>query len=187
MKRVGRSVRRRCLIFLVLAAIMGSCRSHAGSSRREIVVWKNLGSWASRGSTQTDSFICDSGMLRVQWETRKPGNENKTRGSFKVTVFSEVSGRPLVVAVNHQGIGQGVAYVNEDPREFYLVVDSSDLDWTVAVDEGVLATAGVSGHGRDGQNGPHNQRLNARELESILGSYGRDARGQRDLDEAGGP
>jgi hypothetical protein len=59
---------------------------------------------------------------------------------FRVTVHSAVSGRPLVVAVDHHGAGRDTAYVNEDPREFYLVVESSAVDWDVAVDEGIRAT-----------------------------------------------
>ena len=88
-------------------------------------------------------------MLRLRWETRNPGArearpagaDGPSVGAFRVTVHSAVSGRPLVVAVDHHGIGHDTAYVNEDPREFYLVVDSSDVDWNIAVDEGIPATA----------------------------------------------
>lgn len=77
-------------------------------------------------------------MLRVRWEAR---NEDlQGTGTLRVTVHSAVSGRPLVVAVDHRGVGHDSAYVNEDPREFYLVVESAHLDWTVAVDEGIPAT-----------------------------------------------
>lgn len=114
-----------------------ACRNHAPPARRETVIWKNVGSWSSRGSSQTESFACDTGMLRVHWETRNPRGGART---FRVTVHSAVSGRPLVVAVDHQGVGRDTVYVNEDPREFYLVVDASGLDWTVAVDEGIPAT-----------------------------------------------
>ena len=86
-------------------------------------------------------------MLRVRWETRNPGGREVAArgadgrgGDFRVTVHSAVSGRPLVVAVDRHGVGRDTAYVNEDPREFYLVVESSDIDWDVAVDEGIPAT-----------------------------------------------
>jgi len=42
------------------------------------------------------------------------------------------------VAVEHQGAGKGVAYVAEDPRQFFLDIESSGVDWKVAVEEGVL-------------------------------------------------
>ena len=37
-----------------------------------------------------------------------------------------------------QGEGSGVAYVTEDPRQFFLVIESSGVDWNVWVEEGVI-------------------------------------------------
>ena len=39
--------------------------------------------------------------------------------------------------VEQSGAGQGEAFMAEDPRIFFAVVDSADIDWTLAVDEGV--------------------------------------------------
>jgi hypothetical protein len=39
-----------------------------------------------------------------------------------------------------QGVGQNTAYVNEDPRTFYALVESSNVDWRFTVDEGFPAT-----------------------------------------------
>ena len=89
---------------------------------------------------QTDPFISDTGSLRLRWETRNeaaPGT-----GRFRVTVHSDVSGRPLILAVEASGVGRDTAYVIEDPRSFFLAVESANVDWTVAADEGVAATAG---------------------------------------------
>jgi hypothetical protein len=58
-----------------------------------------------------------------------------------VTVHSDVSGRPLLVAVEHKGAGHDTAYVYEDPRQFFLVVESAGLDWTLAAEEPVAASA----------------------------------------------
>ena len=87
---------------------------------------------------QTESFISDTGQLRLRWETkneRSPG-----AGRFKIVLHSAVSGRPLADVVERRGTGRETSYVNEDPRAFFLVVDSTNLDWTVAVDEGVRVT-----------------------------------------------
>ena len=86
---------------------------------------------------QTESFI-GNGSLRVIWETRNEAAPST--GTFEVTVHSSVSGRPLVQAVEQRGVGGGTAYVSEDPREFYLVVESSNLDWSVTVEEAISAT-----------------------------------------------
>ena len=95
---------------------------------------------------QTEPFISDTGSLRLRWETTNetaPGT-----GRFRVTVHSDVSGRPLVLAVDARGVGRDIAYVSEDPRSFFLAVDSANLDWTVTADEGVPATAPRTGHDR---------------------------------------
>jgi len=89
---------------------------------------------------QTEPFISDTGSLRLRWETSReaaPGT-----GVFRVTVHSDVSGRSLVVAVDSRGVGRDTAYVTEDPRPFFLAVESANLDWTVEADEAVAATAG---------------------------------------------
>jgi hypothetical protein len=122
----------------VLALSTASCRGDAPPARTPTVVWRALGSWSGRGSMQGDPFISDTGSLRLRWETRNetsPGN-----GTFRVTLHSDVSGRPLVVAVDTRGVGHDTTYVNEDPRSFFLAVESANLDWTLAADEGVAAT-----------------------------------------------
>jgi len=55
-------------------------------------------------------------------------------------VHSAVSGRPLALAVEHRGVGHDTAYVNEDPRLFHLVIESTNLDWAVTIEEAVIAS-----------------------------------------------
>jgi len=87
---------------------------------------------------QTDPFISDTGSLRLRWETRNETSPG--RGIFRVTLHSDVSGRPLLVAVDTRGVGHDTTYVNEDPRSFFLAVESANIEWTLAADEGVAAT-----------------------------------------------
>jgi hypothetical protein len=82
---------------------------------------------------QTESFNIESGQWRVRWAT---SNENPPgSGTFRVTVHSAVSGRPLGVAVEHRGTGRDIAYVNEDPRLYHLVIESGGVDWWVSVED----------------------------------------------------
>ena len=88
---------------------------------------------------QTEPFISDTGSLRLRWETSHesaPGT-----GTFRVTLHSDVSGRSLLVAVDIRGVRRETTYVTEDPRPFFLAVESANLDWTVEADEAVAATA----------------------------------------------
>ena len=122
------------LVFLGVA-----CGGDAPPATREVTAWRKLGTWSGQGPISTDPFISDTGTLRLHWETRSESAPGK--GFFKVTVFSDVSGRPLLVAVDHQGTGMDTIYVNEDPRPFYLGIESAHLEWSVSVDEAIPAIA----------------------------------------------
>lgn len=69
---------------------------------------------------------------RVKWKA------TGAKGNFKLTANSAVSGRPITELAEHEGPGEGIGYVNDDPRQYYLVIDSSDLDWTVTVEQSIV-------------------------------------------------
>jgi hypothetical protein len=95
-----------------------------------------MASFSGRGDSQTESFDIDSTQWRIKWETK--GAASPDAGSFHLVVHSAVSGRPILDAVNHHGNGHGIAYVTEDPRLYHLVIESSGVDWSVAVEEAVV-------------------------------------------------
>jgi hypothetical protein len=109
------------------------------------VIWEHLGSWSGRGSSQTESFTGQTGAFRIKWDARAgtksqgkaPIGKPALPGTFKLTVHSSISGRPLQVAVDQQGPGADTAYVNEDPRIFFAVVDASNIEWSFSVDEAI--------------------------------------------------
>lgn len=87
----------------------------------------------------TESFLFEGGVMRVRWETRSetPGGT----GTFRLSLNSAVSGRELAVVANQTGPGKGEAYVPEEPRPTYMLVESSDgLTWSVTVEEGHAGT-----------------------------------------------
>jgi hypothetical protein len=45
----------------------------------------------------------------------------------------------MEAVVDSKGQGHGVAYISEDPRTFYLQVESANEIWMFAVDEGFSA------------------------------------------------
>ena len=98
--------------------------------------WRPVASWSGHANYQTDSFGIRTGEWRIKWKTSdQPSAKEKT---FRVIVHSLVSGRFVTVAVDHPGAGNGISYVAEDPRDFFLVVESSGLDWKVDVEEGAV-------------------------------------------------
>jgi hypothetical protein len=125
------------LLLITVVLTMASCQSQPQAAPRQAAVgWRHIDSWSGHGNTQTDSFNIGSGQWRIKWETsneKVPG-----KGTFRVIVHSLVSGRFVVTAVDHVGVGQDIAYVAEEPRQFFLVIESSNIDWKVSVDEGVI-------------------------------------------------
>lgn len=113
--------------------ILQGCRAPQAAPPQTVVRWHQLGSWSGRGNLQTESFTSETGSLRVRWETARGA------GPFQLAIHSAISGRPLAIAVDHRGAGRDTAYVNEDPRVFYAVVESADVDWSFSVEEAFTA------------------------------------------------
>jgi len=124
---------------LGVALLTASCREDRTRARTPTVVWRKLGTWSGHGSMQTDPFISDTGSLRLRWETNREAAAGT--GTFRVTLHSDVSGRSLLVAVDTRGVGRDTTYVTEDPRPFFLAVESANVDWTIEAAEAVAATA----------------------------------------------
>ena len=132
------------MIVATLAALAaGRCGARADNPPKAVeqtIAWHRLGSWSGRGNLQTESFTSDTGALRVRWETTpQPGEAaSAARGAFHVTAHSAISGRPLQEVVEHTGVGSGVGYVQQDPHVFYVVVDSSHVNWKFTVEEAIV-------------------------------------------------
>jgi hypothetical protein len=119
---------------IATALIASACRTES-TPRHTMVGWRPVVSFSGTGDSQTESFNIESGQWRIKWTTK---NEQPAgAGTFRVTVHSAVSGRPLMVAVDHRGTGHGTAYVNEDPRLYHLVVESRAVDWSVSIEDSV--------------------------------------------------
>src|SRR5436853_645393 len=96
----------RCRVrSMAIAAVLlaGACGAPTPKpAPKEIVVWKNLGTWSGRGNRQTESFLGLTGALRVQWQTTNEAP--KGSGKFRLTLLSAISGRALQDAVDQEGV-----------------------------------------------------------------------------------
>jgi hypothetical protein len=133
--RAEPSPARRISILLFLSALaIGACGQRPKPAPKQLVVgWRPVASWSGRGNTQTESFNMESGQWRIRWETI--AERHSTEGTFRIIVHSSVSGRFVEVAVEHEGAGNGLVYMAEDPRQFFLDIESSGVDWKVTVEE----------------------------------------------------
>jgi len=102
-------------------------------------VWRPLGHWTGTGSRQTESFDVVSGARRLQRETRATSGAGA--GRWRVWLYSGISGRPLQLVVEGDGAGTGTAYVADDPRVSYLVIEAERVAWTATLEEAVVAAA----------------------------------------------
>jgi hypothetical protein len=128
---------------LLFAAALGAaaCRSQPTPPppSRDVVVWREVGSWSGRGNAQTESFTSDTGGFRVRWETR---NESAPgAGRLKVVFRSGDSGRPIIEAVDVRGVGKDEEEVADNVRWYFLTIESADVEWTVHVDERIRGHA----------------------------------------------
>ena len=133
---------RVCVLVLAVAsALVGGCGSPRPepTQKKEVVVWKQLGSWSGRGNAQTESFVGLTGSLRFHWRTTH--EDLKGQGRFKLILQSAISGRALQEPVDEAGPGEGTAYTADDPRVFHVVVESANLDWSFTVEEASFGTA----------------------------------------------
>jgi hypothetical protein len=142
---------RLLAVGLVAAALASACGPRADPKPQDAargVVWRPLGSWSGRGSLQTESFTSETGALRVRWETKLPsGGPDRTAlhkadsavapSLFRLNAHSAISGRLLQTVVEQGGAGSGVGYVHQDPRVFYVVVESNQLSWTFTIEEAI--------------------------------------------------
>ena len=126
------------VVVVVTIAAFEGCKARTPPAEETTTVWQRRGAWTGHGLVQTEPFISTTGLLRLIWETR--GASKNKDGSFRITVHSDVSGRPLMVAVDRHAPGKDVTYVTEDPRTFFLLIESEGFDWSVEVAEGLPAT-----------------------------------------------
>jgi outer membrane biogenesis lipoprotein LolB len=130
----------KCPLLFALCTLLflPACSHPPPKPAQQTAIWQHAGSWSGRGDLETESFPASSGYFRFTWET---SNETKPgEGRFRLILGSSISGRPLEVVVDSTGASHDVAYVSEDPRTFYIQVESANENWKVTVDEGFPAT-----------------------------------------------
>lgn len=119
---------------------LADCRPREQPVPTLVPVVQPMGSWEGSGS-QTLGLVSQSGKFRLRWQTRPEPGQDPATARFKLTVHSGVSGRPLQEVADQHGPGEGAYNVEDDPRPFDLMVDSSGLVWTIWADETVLVKA----------------------------------------------
>lgn len=122
---------------LTLVVALADCGPASDVPAALVPIVQPMASWEGTGS-QTLGLVSQSGSFRIHWTARPEAGRNPATGTFKLTVHSGVSGRPLQEVVDQRGPGEGVYNFADDPRPFNLMVDSDGLVWSISVDETIL-------------------------------------------------
>ena len=145
MRAVADCLLARCLFHPVVAGVVavvllapGCGAPEPDPPQEQVVAWTHLGEWSGRGNAQTESFVGLTGSLRMRWHTKNEAPEGG--GTFRLTLQSAISGRPLQETVDEKGPGEGTAYAAEDPRAFQILVESANLDWSFTVEEAIFGS-----------------------------------------------
>jgi hypothetical protein len=135
--RIPRFRQLACLSAIVLASICAAgCKKPVKAPPKMEMGWRPIASWSGHGDIQTEEFETHTGQFRIKWATSNEAVPGK--GKFKLILHSSVSGRWVADAADVTGISSGVSYQAEEPRQFFLIVESSGEDWNVSVQEGEM-------------------------------------------------
>jgi hypothetical protein len=89
-------------------------------------------SWQGTGD-RTIGFVSESGVFRVNWKTRSERAPDS--GTFRLTVRSAISGRPIRIIADQRGEGSGTVDFVDDPRLYEFIVESAGLRWWFDAEE----------------------------------------------------
>ena len=128
--------------FALFVVAFEACSPKPSGPQQIVNVTRPVGSWKGRGTATVGDIPSETGRFRIVWET---SNESPAgAGTFKLTMRSAISGRPLQLVVDHKGVGTGTAEYDEGPRTYDFLVESANVDWSFRVEETTGAYANGS-------------------------------------------
>ena len=117
----------------VLMVLAVACSPTPSRPQDIQAVTREVGAWKGRGTATVGDIPSETGRFRIYWATT---NESPAgAGTFKLTMRSAISGRPLQLVVEHKGTGSGTADYDEGPRTYDFLVESANVDWAFRVEE----------------------------------------------------
>jgi hypothetical protein len=127
------SARLVTILAVVVAALSSCTASTSESPHRVVTASRPVGSWQGTGTKLVGDINSDTGRFHITWETGR--EQPPGQGTFKLTVRSAVSGRPLQVVVDRRGEGKGEVDFADLGRIYDFLVESQNLEWSFSVTE----------------------------------------------------
>lgn len=94
--------------------------------------WTKVKGWKGSGTKTTERFTVSGPEWRIAWAGARevfPG-----AGILQIFVYRS-DGELVELAANKVGPGADVSYVQSGPGEYYLMVNSANLDWEITVSD----------------------------------------------------
>ncbi len=120
---------------LLLSAVAVSAAAPASVAASQDEEWVVVGSWnGSGGIKETEDFEV-AGRMRIEWETTKA---SAIFVSFQVHIHSssDAERQDSVPSEIVRGVGSGSAEYVLNTGQFYMSIESEDVDWEVRVKQG---------------------------------------------------
>ncbi len=122
------------VVIRVAATLAVCCAAACGASipapSKGITQTRQVEAWNGTGN-KTIGFVSESGVFRINWSTRD--SSGGSGGTFRLTVRSAISGRPIRVVADEHGGGSGTFDFVDDPRMYEFIVDSAGVEWSIQV------------------------------------------------------
>jgi hypothetical protein len=125
----------RIMTATLLLLALSACRSEPTVPVPAETAWRRVGSWSGRGNQQLETFPIERWIWRVKWEARNEGPGGG--GTLRVGALSADSGREIAEITDVRGNDHDTKYLSDLPRRYYLEVKSSNVDWSLVVEEPV--------------------------------------------------
>jgi len=121
------------MTFVPFVVAFAGCSPKPSEPQQIVNLTRQVGAWKGRGTATVGDIPSETGRFLIVWET---ANESPAgTGTFKLTMRSAISGRPLQLVADHKGVGTGTANYDEGPRTYDFLVESANVDWSFRVDE----------------------------------------------------
>jgi hypothetical protein len=111
---------------------LAACRPPQPAPAKRVTQVQEVSAWNGTGN-RTIGFVSESGVFRINWKTRDIGGGRG--GTFRLTVRSAISGRPIRVVADEHGGASGTFDFVDDPRLYEFIVDSAGVEWSFNAEE----------------------------------------------------
>lgn len=123
---------------IISTATKTATATQTATASSTTIPWRTVGIWSGDGNATTESFAIGSSNWRIDWQTTNVGVTSTFTLEVRNTNGDLV---PYATSLSAQAASSGTRYVSGQTGTYYLVINSSQLNWTVTVQDQATTTA----------------------------------------------